>query len=187
MSKDRTIISSETTYGLCQTQKAVEGDTIGREFHALLLRDTELVIIQPQASNVDVVCDNSTRNLPSAVHDTELLTGFHKRAGSLRSKEVVVPLWKVISVLHRRVIQTEHGLTQPPPTDRQFSEPTQVSAEPESTRSLKSCGGVPILIVAKYPISLALSNDDDQRSASVLRLNEPTRYREGESYWPDQQ
>jgi hypothetical protein len=160
MRKDRTMISSETTYGLCQAQKSVKGNTIGREFDALLLRDTELVIIQPQASNVDVVCDNSTRNLSSAVHDTELLTGLDKRARSFRSKEVVVPLWNVISGLHR-AIQTGHRLTQPPPTDRQFSEPTQVSAEPESTRSLKSCGGVPILTVAKYPISLALSNEDD--------------------------
>ena len=101
MRKDRTMIPSETTYGLCQAQKAVKGNTIGREFDALLLRDTELVIIQPQACNVDVVRDNSTRNLPGAVHDTELLTGFDKRAGRLRSKEVVVSLWKVISGLHQ--------------------------------------------------------------------------------------
>jgi hypothetical protein len=86
--------SAEETYGLRQAQETIEGNAISGKFDALQFRDTKLVVLQLQASNVYVICDNIARDLPCAVDDTELSGFLDKRTRRLRSEEVVVSLCK---------------------------------------------------------------------------------------------
>ena len=67
-----------STHGLRKTHQAIERNGVGGEVNTLDLCNTEGVLVELEAGNIEVVGDDITLNISGSIGDCELLAGINE-------------------------------------------------------------------------------------------------------------